>query len=121
MIRVRQSLKSYPKTEDIFNQKDKIEFVGKDKLLNYIKDKAILYEVVKKFDVTDIRNIVSRISTSNSSEIQRIGEILIEPILASNNPYQALDQIEDLFLKNNLPYVAKAYQVFKVLYPEYKF
>lgn len=113
-------LKSYPKTEDIFNQKDKIEFVGKDKLLNYIKDKAILYEVVKKFDVTDIRNIVSRISTSNSSEIQRIGEILIEPILASNNPYQALDQIEDLFLKNNLPYVAKAYQVFKVLYPEYK-
>ena len=39
--------------------------------------------------------------------------------MASENPYDTLDQIEDIFLKNNLPYVAKAYQVYKILNPEY--
>ena len=113
------ALKTYPMLENIFKQKKTIDFIGKDKLLNYIKDKKILYSIVRKYDVEDIRNIVSRLATSNSSEIQRLGETLIDPIMASENPYDTLDQIEDIFLKNNLPYVAKAYQVYKILNPEY--
>lgn len=113
------ALKTYPMLENMFEQKKPIDFIGKDKLLNYIKDKKILYSIVRKYDVEDIRNIVSRLATSNSSEIQRLGETLIDPIMASENPYDTLDQIEDIFLKNNLPYVAKAYQVYKILNPEY--
>ena len=113
------ALKTYPMLENMLEQKKPIDFIGKDKLLNYIKDKKILYSIVKKYDVENIRNIVSRLATSNSSEIQRLGENLIEPILATENPYAVLNQIEDIFLKNNLPYVAKTYQVFKILYPEY--
>lgn len=113
------ALKTYPMLENIFKQKKTIDFIGKDKLLNYIKEKKILYSIVRKYDVEDIRNIVSRLATSNSSEIQRLGETLIDPIMASENPYDTLDQIEDIFLKNNLPYVAKAYQVYKILNPEY--
>lgn len=113
------ALKTYPMLENMFEQKKSIDFIGKDKLLNYIKDKKILYSIVRKYDVEDIRNIVSRLATSNSSEIQRLGETLIDPILSFENPYDILDQIEDIFLKNNLPYVAKAYQVYKILNPEY--
>ena len=78
---------------------------------------------INDIDVTNMENIVEvlyRLSASNSSEINRLMEGLATRILNSSNPFDTLDKVEDLFVKNNIPTVGKLYSCFEIFYPDFK-
>lgn len=59
-----------------------------------------------------------RISNSPSDEMKRIQDQLIRLILTTDNPLDAVERIEAVFVRNNIPLVGKIYRVFDMLYPE---
>ncbi len=63
--------------------------------------------------------IVKRIRNSNSIEISNFGESILNTILKFDNPEEKFDEIEGVFLKNNLPMFAKVFTCFKLLYPDF--
>ncbi|MFT7184514.1 MAG: hypothetical protein ACI9QC_000858, partial [Oceanicoccus sp.] len=76
-----------------------------------------------KFDVEkwdSFFEIIEEIDNSPVQEIQRLKEQLIPLILADENPLEAYRAVEAIFIKNNLPLVAKIFEIFKILYPENK-
>ncbi|MCI6627466.1 MAG: hypothetical protein MSH29_04150, partial [Tenericutes bacterium] len=78
---------------------------------------------INDIDVTNIENIgevLYRLATSNSSEIDRLMEGLAARILNTSNPFDTLDKVEDLFVKNNIPTVGKLYSCFEIFYPDFK-
>ena len=61
--------------------------------------------------------IIQEIKNSPSQEIKRLERELIGEVLHTPNPLAAYKKIEDIFIKNNLPPVGKAFKVFETLYP----
>lgn len=66
-----------------------------------------------------IKIILQRIMYSNSSEMKNYGDSLIYQLLNSNKPLENLDKIEKMFLKNNIPFVGKAFSTFEILHPNF--
>lgn len=66
-------------------------------------------------------DLIFRIINSNSSEIRHISSQIGELIFSC--PFdkweETLDRIEDVFLKNNTPYVGKIYKVYEIMHPNY--
>ncbi len=84
----------------------------KDIFSEYIKsnhdyDKAIIAAIV-----------AARFSTSNSLELHTFGPSTFDRIMDSPDPLKAQDEIENIFLKNNLPFFIKQFEIFKLLDPE---
>lgn len=77
------------------------------------------FESIETNDVNKIYNLLRKIENSNSSEIRHFEESLAEQLLDLENPEQRLEEIEQIFLKNNLPDFAKVFLVFKIMYPDY--
>ena len=67
-----------------------------------------------------VSEILSRLSLSNSSEIFTFRKELATQILKSNNAFETLSKIEDIFIKNNIPTVGKIYSCFEILHPDFK-
>ncbi len=65
---------------------------------------------------------VKKVMASNSSEIRRISNEVLREIL--KQPFErweeSFKQIEETFLKNNIPYVGKIYDIFDTLHPDSK-
>lgn len=78
----------------IHDNYDKID----DRVLHYLKD--ILY----------------RLYYSNSSKLSRISSSLVKEIAYSDDPMKNLSLIEQIYLQNHLPEVAKTYAVFRILH-----
>lgn len=62
--------------------------------------------------------LIKEIKLSPSQEIKRIVEPLLQAIVDVDDPEKAYRQVEDIFIKNNLPLAGKLLKVFQVLYPE---
>ncbi len=78
------------------------------------------YQEISEDKLEILSKIVKKIIYSNSNEVIRIKKELINNILKVDNPLEAFNKIENIFLKNNLPYVAKIYNVFQTLNPDVK-
>lgn len=65
---------------------------------------------------------INKIEKSNSSEIRRISsEILKQIIKLPRNEWEdSYNYIEDIFMKNNIPYVGKIYDIFHKLHQDKK-
>ena len=65
---------------------------------------------------------IKKIDKSNSSEIRRIsGEILRQIVILPQDEWDnAYNYIEDIFMKNNIPYVGKLYEIFHKLHQDKK-
>ena len=64
-------------------------------------------------------SIVSRLASSNASELAERSEAFTRELLkldADKIP-EALDKIEDIYIHNHLPYVGKNYLVFRTMHP----
>jgi hypothetical protein len=59
-----------------------------------------------------------KIEQSPSQEIQRLKQSLIDQLIKSKNPLQKYTEIENIFVKNNVPLVGKIYGVFEALHDE---
>ncbi len=70
--------------------------------------------------ISSIAEIFARISKSNSLEIRKLEDEIASSILQLDNPIYRFEQIEDVFLKNNLPTVGKVYKVFEIMHPNFK-
>ena len=88
----------------------------KEKFLTYCSEHE---EDIKEDKIDDVYNVLKRIETSNSSEILRFKESLADQVLQFDNPSEKLEEVEKIFLQNNLPNVGKIFLVFKALYPDY--
>ena len=67
------------------------------------------------------RKLVERVENSNSLEIQRLHSQLVEALkgLSVDEAMRYVDQIENMFLRNNIPMGIKLYQVFAILHPTF--
>ena len=66
--------------------------------------------------------ILARLALSNSSEITTHRSAIAKQLLQINSDsndevFKKLEQIEDVFIHNNLPFVGKAFIVFQILHP----
>ena len=75
----------------------------------------------KRFDekIDFLIDLCIRADYSNSSELRRISTNVIKQLIdfPKEEAYKKFDLIEQVFLKNNLPYFAKLYNVFEILNP----
>jgi len=65
-------------------------------------------------------DLLIKIDSSPSQEIQRVKDQVLEQILANENPVEAYAKIESVFIKNNLPTAGKVFKIFNILYPAEK-
>ena len=87
-------------------------------------------------EIDDIIDMVERVESSNSLDLRRISKELVDQLINScttkndeNGEYsldtatahERLEQIEDVFLRNNLPLAAKYFLIFAKLHPKDKF
>lgn len=68
----------------------------------------------------EIMDICDQISKSNSSELRRLEDEVISSLLGLEigKMKEALKEIEETFLKNNLPTVGKIYKVFEIIHKD---
>lgn len=67
--------------------------------------------------IDSITEITNRVATSNAIELRRAGKAFLHNIITSDDAFANLDQIEQVFLHNNLPYAGKVFRSFQILYP----
>ena len=67
-------------------------------------------------NIDKISEILIRINTSNSSEIQNFGDSMATHVLNSSNPIDTFNKIENVFVKNNLPLFSKVFLSFRIIY-----
>lgn len=95
----------------------------KEILMKIIEEKKEIFDLnendLNKF--LDLFKIMAeKLKNSNSSEMLHFkGDILLQ-LLNSKNPERDLELINDIYQRNNLPNVGKAYLVFKLLNPSYE-
>ena len=110
-------IKNSVKIENINLRKD---FV---KLVNGLYDEKVNYDLLSENDIDEYTNLFSRIENSNSAEIRNLGSSFSELLLSDTTDISLLNnkfnEVEKTFVETNLPYVAKAFKVFKILYPRY--
>ncbi len=70
-----------------------------------------------KEDLDKIVTILESVVKSNSLEVKRIRDVLIDMLLKESKPEQKFKDIESIFLENNLPMLVKVYYVFEYLHP----
>ncbi|MBO5183551.1 MAG: hypothetical protein J6B64_04030 [Bacilli bacterium] len=106
---------------------DELKIYAVDKFINIenIKIKKLCfeyfkehYEVMNNKKVDDLLNLTYRIEYSNSLEMHQFQEQILSNILDNDNPYEKLDKIENIFLKENIPMFSKIFLGFKILYPK---
>lgn len=90
-----------------------------DKSLQEIFSKYVSenYKTIDTDKLDELTVILQRLSFSNSSEMLAFRTNLATQILASPNPKEALDRVEEIFLTNNIPVPGKIYSVFQILHP----
>ena len=88
-------------------------------------DKKILdsYIDVKQLDKNRIEyvvDVIKRINNSNCLEVIRLGEELKPILIEEENAFEKIKSLEKIFLRNNLPFGAKLYEVFEILHPDFE-
>ena len=66
-------------------------------------------------------SIISKLSKSNSTEIQHLTPNLVNLLMGKekSNQDKIINELEQVFLKNNLPMMAKIYKVFDIMHPNF--
>ena len=84
---------------------------------NLMEDDNYLNEMLGKID--NILILIRKMHFSNSSELRHISSTLIAELskLPDDEIIKKYDLIEDVFVKNNIPYFTKLFKVFETLYP----
>ena len=100
-------LRAYDKIKDPILQERFIEFLKKN--AQDIDE--------PKYDVA--AELLTRLSNSNASEIFSFRDRLAVELLAMDNPLKGLEQIENVFLRRDLPTTGKLFSVFQLLYPNF--
>lgn len=90
--------------------------------INLITEYQSIFELneegIDKFlDIFD--KLTKKIELSNAPELINFEGHIILQLMSNDNPDQALDIMDSVFSRNNLPSVGKAFLVYKILHPNY--
>lgn len=92
-----------------------------DKLRTVYKNYVLKnYDSIPTEKINIISDLLFRISITNSEEILNFRSEIANQLLETDNPIDNFKNIEELFIKNNLPIIGKLYSVFDILHPEFK-
>lgn len=69
--------------------------------------------------ITEVKEVLLKLDKTNSSEMARFKDSLAEQLLKLDNPMIKFNEVEQIFIKNNLPTIGKLFSVFKILHPEF--
>ena len=90
----------------------------REKVKKYIKSIGTIDE--KSFEnLRKIPSLIDRVKKSNSLEIKKIGDQLIDQLLLVDNPELVIDDFEKIFLRKDIPIVGKLYLTFEKLHPNF--
>ena len=89
----------------------------KKNFLNYIEENEKSINATK-LDTLII--LIQRIEYSNSLEIRSFSEDFLKHLLIQDDPIEAFNKFEKIFVKNNLPLMGKIFLSFKILYPNFE-
>ena len=110
--------------QEMFDE-NQIKIIEEYKKIENVKIRKIFshyissnYQNINIDNLNQVSKIIYMIEMSNSSELQNFGDLIANQVLSSDNPMQQFNKIEDIFVKNNIPYVAKVFEVFKLLHPD---
>ena len=67
-----------------------------------------------------ISKAFARLSETNSSEMFTFRKELARQLLNTEDPLEKVNNIEDVFIKNNIPTVGKIYSCFEILHPDFQ-
>ena len=87
----------------------------KELFIEYMKNNS---STLSMENVDCIGTVLSRLAYSNAIELSNFKDSFARQLLEVDNPLEALNQIEAIFLRNNLPLFGKMFMSFQVLYPE---
>lgn len=93
--------------------------ISSSQLRNKFESYVIEHSELNIGQISDVAGIFDKISKSNSLEIKKLESEIVDALLQLDNPIGKLKQIEDIFLKNNLPIVGKVYKVFEIMHPDF--
>lgn len=110
-----KELSRMKKNELLQALKNNSNYNSKVKVINFVKENPN----IPKEKIGELGNILERFEYSNSQELTDLQDQLMPLILLGENPTEVFDKIEETFLKNNLPMMAKIYQCFTYLYPDF--
>lgn len=105
------------KTKVLFESKEIKNKKVKEHFCNYIKQH---FTEIDEQHISSISKLVFEIDTSNSEELSKQADGFIDSLLSSDNPFESFKKVEQIFLKNHLPYVAKVYLTFLTVHPDFK-
>ena len=77
--------------------------------LKYIKENKIR----EKDKIENVYSLVDRTINSNSEELVKCYDLVLNEVFKTDNPEKKLEKIEQIFLRNDIPYVGKLFEVFK--------
>ncbi len=95
----------------------KVEDVG---LRNDFKEFIIKSEKINLETISEIADVLSSLSLTNSSELNNFRYVLANQLLNTSNPIESFNKIENIFIKNHLPIVGKIYSCFEILHPDFQ-
>ena len=83
--------------------------------------KKYLLENIKELDeykVESLGDLLKKISSTNSRTLYSMRTSLATQMCYVENPAKKFDQIEKIYLKNNIPLYAKMFYCFNIIYPD---
>ena len=84
---------------------------------NYVYER---YNDLSEDKIELMTDLLYKVDTSNSEEIAKQSDAFATALLESDNPLESFKKVENIFLKNHLPYVAKLYLTFLTVHPDFK-
>lgn len=87
-------------------------------LQKFMKNNSFQGNIEELFKST---NLIVKLSMSNSTEIQHLTPNLVGLLMGKDKSEQdkIINELETVFLKNNLPMMAKLYKVFDIMHPNF--
>ena len=78
------------------------------------------YDAISEEKISKIAELIFKVNTSNSDEVSKQGDSFVLNILSSNDPIETFNKVENVFLKNHLPYFVKQYLTFLTVHPDFE-
>ena len=115
LVNVIHSIKSNKMKKDII-----LEEKIRNRLTKY--DFTYIVKGMNKEELDGELYVIMRIINSNSIEISNLGLEMIYPLfvkgLSQDEISKKIDELEKIFLRNNIPYFAKVFLCFREIYPD---
>ncbi len=91
-----------------------------DSLKSVFRDYAVqnMSDLMESGKAEMAANVLDRLSSSNASELAAQAPNFAKLVLSVDNPMNKLREIEDIYLRNNLPVFVKNFSVFEAIFPK---